>query len=158
MGAHLERAAVQRCRVPALAQLLDGAHVDAAVVQPVLDLGQVAVEEAPVHSDRVATQRHGARLGHMLLDERQRGGARFVEGDGGGADGVGEAALGVHFDHHLVHHGQRLVGLVDNEVGPLGDDVQFVVGDDGGDLDDHVHRRIEAGHLQVHPHEHDRQH
>jgi hypothetical protein len=48
--------------------------------------------------------------------------------------------------------------LVDDEVGSLGDDVQFVVGDDGGDLDDHVHRRIEAGHLQVHPHEHDRQH
>ena len=46
-------------------QLLDAAHVDAAVVQPVLDLGEVLVEEPTVHPDRVATERHPARFGHV---------------------------------------------------------------------------------------------
>src|SRR4029450_13756265 len=45
-------------------------------------------------------------------------------------------------------------GLVDNQVGALGDDLQLVVGHQRGDLDDHVPDRIEACHLEVHPHEH----
>ena len=38
-------------------------------------------------------------------------------------------------------------GRVDHEVGSLGDDVQVVVGDEGGDLDDDVAQGLEAGHL-----------
>ena len=62
----------------------------------------------------------------------------------------------MHVDDERVHRGERFVGLVDDEVGPFGDDLELVVGDDGGDLDDHVPGRIEAGHLEVHPHEHGR--
>src|SRR5205085_1950114 len=40
------------------------------------------------------------------------------------------------------------------EVGPFGDDVQLVVRDDRGDLDDDVLRGIETGHLQIHPDQH----
>src|ERR1019366_685171 len=35
-------------------------------------------------------------------------------------------------------------------------DPEFVVGDEDGDLDDDVARRLEAGHLEVHPSEHAR--
>ena len=60
----------------------------------------------------------------------------------------------MHVDDERVHHGQRLVGLVDDEVGALGHDGEVVVGDEGGDLDDDVAGRVEAGHLEVHPHQH----
>ena len=43
-------------------------------------------------------------------------------------------------DDEGVHRREHLVGLVDDEVGPLGEDRQLVVGHDGGDLDDHVAR------------------
>ena len=45
-------------------------------------------------------------------------------------------------------------GLVHDQVGPLGDDLEVVVGDEGGDLHDQVVDRVEAGHLEVHPGEH----
>jgi hypothetical protein len=77
--AHLVRPTVGEPRVPAAHELLHAAHVDAAVVQPVLDVGQVGVEEAAVHPDRVAAQRHLARLGHPLLDELERLGAGVGE-------------------------------------------------------------------------------
>ena len=51
---------------------------------------------------------------------------------------------------------ERLGRLVHDEVGALGDDLELVVGDDRGDLDDDVLRRVEAGHLEVHPDEHRR--
>ena len=41
-----------------------------------------------------------------------------------------------------------------DQIGTLGDDLEFVVGDQRGDLDDDVTRRLQAGHLQVHPDEH----
>jgi dUTP pyrophosphatase len=44
--------------------------------------------------------------------------------------------------------------LVHDKVGTFGDDRQLVVGDERRDLDDHVPRRIEAGHLEVDPDEH----
>ena len=59
-------------RVPALHELLDARHVDRAVVEVVLDVGQVGGEEAAVGADRVAAQRDRARLGHVLLDELER--------------------------------------------------------------------------------------
>ena len=69
------RAAVER-RIPPLHQFLDRAHVDAAVVQVLLDLGQVRGEEPAIHADRVAAQRHAPRFGDVRLDERQGLGAR----------------------------------------------------------------------------------
>ena len=60
----------------------------------------------------------------------------------------------MHVDDDGIHARERLGRLVHDEVGPLGDDLQLVVGDDRGDLDDDVLGRIEAGHLEVHPDEH----
>src|SRR5690606_4315874 len=59
-----------------------------------------------------------------------------------------------HLAHDVGHAGQGLGGLVHDEIGALGHDLQLVVGDQGGDLDDHVAAGVEAGHLEVHPHEH----
>jgi hypothetical protein len=36
---------------------------------------------------------------------------------------------------------------VDHQIGAFGDDVEFVVGNQGGDLDNHVFRRFEASHF-----------
>ena len=49
----------------------------------------------------------------------------------------------------------KLLGRrTDDEVGPFCDDVELVVGDDRGDLDDDVVRWVQSGHLEVHPGEH----
>ena len=60
----------------------------------------------------------------------------------------------MHVAHEVVHLGQRLRRLVDHQVGALAHDLEVVVGDERGDLDDHVAVRLEAGHLEVHPDEH----
>ncbi len=92
----------------------------------------------------------------MLTDEGKCGGPRLLEADGGGGDGGEQAAGGVHVDHDGLHALQRLGRLVHDEVGALGDDVELVVGDEGGDLDDDVTGGVEARHLQIHPHQHRR--
>ena len=143
-------------RVPPLHEFLHARHVDRAVVEVVLDLGQVGGEESTIGADGVAAQRHAGRFGNMLLDELQRRGTGDVEADGRRLDLVEQAGLGVHVDHERVHTRQHVVGLVDHEIGPFGDDLEVVVGDDRCNLDDHVGRVVESGHFQVHPHEHRR--
>ena len=53
----------------------------------------------------------------------------------------------------IVHRGQDLRYLVDGEHRTLGEHVELPVGDDRGDLQDRVAHRIEAGHLEVDPHQ-----
>jgi dUTP pyrophosphatase len=60
----------------------------------------------------------------------------------------------VHVTDDGLHAGQHVRGLVDHQVGALGHDLEVVVGDDGGDLDDGVAGGVEPGHLEVHPHQH----
>jgi dUTP pyrophosphatase len=43
---------------------------------------------------------------------------------------------------------------VHDKVRPLGDDRELVVRHEGGDLEDDVAHRVQARHLEVHPHEH----
>ena len=62
----------------------------------------------------------------------------------------------MHLDDDGVHLGERRLVLVHDQVGALGDDVQVVVGDQRGDLDDDVPGRVQAGHLEIHPHQHGR--
>ena len=50
---------------------------------------------------------------------------------------------------------ERFVGLMDHQLGAFGDDVEVIVGHERRYLDDHIAVRFEAGHFQVHPHEHD---
>ena len=123
-------------------------------MQPLLDLGQVRGEEAAIHADRVATERNGAGRSDVLLDERERLGAGLLERDGRRGDLVEQPRAGVHVDDDLVHVGQGLRRLMDDQVRTLRDDVEVVVGDQGRDLDDDVGPRVEAGHLEIHPHQH----
>ena len=72
------------------------------------------------------------------------------------ADQVEQPRPGVHVDHERIHLHQHVVGLMDHDVGPFGDDVELVVGHQRGDLDDHVGGVVEPRHLEVHPHQHRR--
>ena len=141
-------------RVPAPHQLLQAGHVDRAVVQVRLDVGQVRGEEATIGPDRVAAQRHGAGRGDVLADEVQGGRPRLLQRHGRGADRVEQPRAGVHADDERVHPAEHVVGLVDHEIGAFRNDRQLVVGDDRGDLDDHIPVVIQPGHLEIHPHQH----
>src|SRR4051794_27298082 len=68
MRARLSRCLRALLREPPLRQLFDRRHVDRAVVQVLLDLGEVLGEETAVGSDRVAAQWDCSRLGHVELD------------------------------------------------------------------------------------------
>ena len=118
--------------------------------------GKVGGEEAAVGADRVAAERDRARLGGVGADEVERRRPGVGEGDVRGSDGFEQAGAVVHLDDERVHAGEHLVGLVDDEVGPLGDDGPARRRSRRGDLDDDVARVVEPGHLQVHPHEHGR--
>src|SRR3546814_3750078 len=69
MGRGLAGHGFEGARIPAAGELLDGGDVDRAVVEVVLDLRQVAGEEAPVGADRVAAQGDRAGLWDVGLDE-----------------------------------------------------------------------------------------
>ena len=58
------------------------------------------------------------------------------------------------FGDEVVHVGELLVGGMNDEIGALGDELEVVVGEEGGDLDDRVACGVETGHLEVHPGEH----
>ena len=62
----------------------------------------------------------------------------------------------MHLDNDFVHKRHGFWRLVDDKVGPLGDDLEVVVGEEGGDLDDHVLGGVETCHFEIDPSEHDR--
>ena len=141
--------------MPAAGQFLEGRHVHRPVVQELLDLGKPDAQKATIGADRVAAERDLAGLGDVFPEEGQRGGTGLLQRGGRGGDLVEEAAGGVHPADRVAHAGQHIGRLVDDEVGTLGDDLEVVVGDEGGDLDDDVVGRVESGHLEVHPSQHD---
>ena len=60
----------------------------------------------------------------------------------------------MHSPHHVEHVGEGLGRLVNDEIDAVVLDREVVVGDQSRDLDDHISVRVEAGHLEVHPHQH----
>ena len=90
----------------------------------------------------------------MALHEFQRQGLCFGDVDGGAANPVDQAGGGMVFDVPGVHPAEHIVRLVDGKDRPLGNDLQVVVGDQRGDLQDGVDIRIESGHLHVDPDQH----
>ena len=89
----------------------------------------------------------------MLLDELQCLPFRLHLSDLTGAHALDEPVVGVVGDVPLVHHCQLFLRLVDGEARSLGDDVQFRIGDERGDLDDAVDIGVESGELAVYPDE-----
>ena len=145
---------VEHTWIPAASELLDRRYIDRAVVQELFDLGSVDREETTVGADRVATQRYGSLLGDVLFKKRH--GLRYgiFEADRGFFDLGEQARLGVHVANEVVHRGHCFGWLVDHQTGAFGNDVQLIVGQQCGDLDNDVLCRVEAGHFQVHPSEH----
>jgi dUTP pyrophosphatase len=123
-------------------------------VQVVLQFRQVGGEKAPISADGVPAQGRGPRLGDVRLHEVERQPARLLQGHRGGDHRIDQAAPLVHGPHEVVHPGQDLGRVMHDEVRPLGHDLQFVVGDKGGDLHDGVAGRIQPRHLQVEPDQH----
>lgn len=76
--------------IPAADDFLDGGDVDDSVVQVGLELWHIAVEEAAVLPDGVATKGGGALIA-IGFDELQGSPLRFFFGDGGFSDCFGEA-------------------------------------------------------------------
>src|SRR3546814_15059723 len=110
----------------------------------VLDLRQVAGEEAPVGADRVAAQGDRAGLWDVGLDELEGCATGLLERHRRRLDGSEELAGGVHRAHHLLHLGHGLGRLVDDEVWSLGHDLELVVGHDSGDRSEET--RLNSSH------------
>ena len=141
-------------RVPAPAQLLERRHVDAAVVQVVVELGHVAVEEAPVHPDAVAAQRRrtGAS-GRAARGTRARRAPRRRRRSVAAAISV----ISPDFVCMLRTKSSMRASVASSWWTTICDAVveqgQVGVGDDARDLDDHVALDIEPGHLEIDPHQ-----
>ena len=60
----------------------------------------------------------------------------------------------MHLDDEGVHLCEHFLGLVHDEIRTFGNDVEFVISDERGNLDDHIHLGIKTGHLKVEPDEH----
>ena len=107
----------------ACASSLIGRHVDGAVVQVLLDLGEVARRGTGgrCRSSCRTAARCAAR--DVLLEERQRLGAGLVQRHASTPRSRSSSPLLVCIStDDVVHLGERVVGLVDHEVGALGDD------------------------------------
>jgi hypothetical protein len=61
--------------------------------------------------------------------------------------------LRVHLAYEVVHLGQDLGRLVHDQVEPVGQHFELRVGDEHRELDDLVSLQVEAGHLEIDPHE-----
>ena len=59
----------------------------------------------------------------------------------------------MHVPHEVVHVAERVDVRVHDEVDAIVEWVEVRVGDDAGDLDDHMLFDVEPRHLEVNPHE-----
>ena len=64
-----------------------------------------------------------------------------------------QSRLRVHLAHEVAHLRERLGVGVHDELDAVVERGQLGVGDDARDLDDHVGLDVEAGHLEVDPHQ-----
>src|SRR5581483_3415511 len=137
-------------RRPPPGQLLQGADIEVAVVEELLELRHVAGEESPILADAVAAHRRGAR-GDQRGQELERARLRLRHADAARPHPRHEPRGAVLALVPVVHPRQRLIGLVNGHHGPLGEDAELLVGDDGGDLDDRVRVGLETRHLEIDP-------
>ena len=138
-------------RPPTSRQFLDAADIDHAVMKIGLQSRHIKRQETPVLPDGIATQRRFTRA-DMLFDEMQRHGFRFGFANPFPGYAVEQTGGAVVCLVPVVHGIKQRLRLFDGEYRSLGDGIQIAVGDDGGDFDDALLVRVEAGHLQIHPH------
>ena len=115
--------------------------------------GHLLPDERPVGGDGIARQRSRVGGVAVLLDQRQHRILRILQGHGGLFDQGGQAGRIVHPGHEIIHPGQLLIGGVHHQIHTLAEDVEVGVGDQGGDLHDDMAFQIQAGHLQIDPHQ-----
>ncbi len=151
LGLHRSRAVLGG--VPAPAQLLEARHVDAAVVEVVVERGEVAREETPVDPDAVAAQWRRARFrdaGANVVEDLCSGGR---EVDRRRLDLREQTRLGVHPTDEVVHLVELGHAGVRDEVDAVVEDLELGIGDEARDLDDRVSLDVEPRHLEVDPDE-----
>lgn len=137
-------------RTPATNQFLQRRNIDHPIVQNGRDVGHVCFEKLAIFPDGIAAKGHDAR-GDVFLDERMRLVGGVGECHRGGADLIEQSGAGVQGADVVVHDGQDVIGLVDDEVRSLIENVQVRVRHDRGDLDDRAFFGVETGHFEVDP-------
>ena len=140
-------------RVPAAGKLLDGGHVDHAVVQGTIEPGHIGADERAISGDGIAGQGSGVLRIAVFVDERKHGIFGLADGGGGLADFFIQPGTGMHLGDEGIHLCQLLLGGVDDQIDAFSQDVEIAIGDDGGDLDDDMALGVQAGHFQIDPNE-----
>ena len=131
-------------------EFLQSRNIDHSIVQQRRDFGHVRLEEFAVFPDGIAAERDDAR-GDVFFDERERLSGGLFEGGGGGADLIEESGAGMQCPDVVVHRGQYVFGLVDDDARAFFEDVEIRVRHDRCDLDDRAFFRVEPRHLEVDP-------
>ena len=142
--------AVVHLRFPALGQLLEGAHVEAAVVKIGLEFWHVLHKKAPVLADGVAA--HGrAIFRHILADEAQQHLGSLLFGHRAGLDLVDQAALAVGALVPGVHGIQHCITLVDHDDRAFHARRKVGAGDDHRDLQKKFFFGVQTAHFAIEP-------
>ena len=154
MVAGLHRGAVASGGIPARSQLLNRGHINHTVVQVVHHLWHITLQEALIHTHRVAAQLRLARHGnillhvaeHLLLGVIHRHAVLEV---------IHQTRGLVHRTHKVIHvlHRTRggLVAGLNDELHARTQNIEVGIGDQNTHLNQGVISHVKAGHLAVNP-------
>jgi superfamily II DNA or RNA helicase len=154
MPASFARCGFERLGVPPPGQFLHRGYVDRSVVEVLVDHRHVFGQKPTVGTDRVPTERHGSGLRALLAQKGQGGVVSLLQGNRGGPNCLKQPGPSVHGDHDLIHTGKVLFARGDDQIGPFSNNFEFIVGDQRGDLNDHMLVRVQPSHFKIHPCQH----
>ena len=149
----VRRGLVDTCkyrRSPPSGQFLDRADVEIPVVKIALEDRHFASKESPILANTVAAHR-GHTSPDMVCEECQRLRLGIRDAVPAAPDSFDQARLPVRPSIPIIHPFEHRVRLVHGDDRTLGDDVQFCIRYDRGNLNDVVVCRVETRHLQVDP-------
>jgi ABC-type multidrug transport system fused ATPase/permease subunit len=150
----LGRRASQDVRIPSPAEFLDARNIDRPVVQEVVDLRQLCCKEASICPDGISAQGDRSGFADVRAEEFECLPTTVGHGDRRRLARRKQTGACVHGPHHIIHLFQLIGSGTYDDVGPLGDRPELVVGEQRRNLNDHVPHGVKARHLQVHPNEH----
>lgn len=137
---------------PPSAELLDGANIYYSVVEVVHELRHILVQEPLVRMHGVPSE--GTLSGRGVLpDEGQELVLGLFQGDLTVHDGPGQPGPAVVQPTPLRHAFQQFFWLIDDQVGPLSQNLQVGVCNNARHFNDLVLLDVQTRHLQVHPHD-----